>query len=43
LLDEYKSRLANTNLSADERAAILAEMEGKMAMINDMVDQERSA
>jgi hypothetical protein len=43
LLDEYKQRLANGNLSADERAAILAEMEGKMAMINEMVDQERAA
>jgi hypothetical protein len=43
LLEEYKNRLANGNLSADERAAILAEMEGKMAMINEMVDQERAA
>jgi hypothetical protein len=43
MLEEYKKRLANGNLSADERAAILAEMEGKMAMINEMVDQEKNA
>jgi hypothetical protein len=40
LLDKYRDRLANGNLSADERAAILAEMEGKMAMINSMIEGE---
>ena len=40
LLDQYRDKLANGNLSADERAAILAEMEGKMAMINNMIEGE---
>jgi hypothetical protein len=40
LLDQYRDRLANGNLSADERSAILAEMEGKMAMINSMIEGE---
>lgn len=40
LLDQYRDKLENGNLSADERAAILAEMEGKMAMINNMIEGE---
>lgn len=39
----YRKRLADGNLSADERAAILAEMEGKMAMINDLIGNEEAA
>ena len=42
-MESYKERLGKGNLSADERAAILAEMEGKMAMINNMIEGEEQA
>jgi hypothetical protein len=43
LLAKYKNRLADGNLSPEERAQILAEMEGKMAMINDLINNEEQA
>ena len=43
LLGKYKKRLSDGNLSPEERAAILAEMEGKMAMINDLINGEEQA
>lgn len=41
LIDNFNIRLSDGNLSPEERTAIVAEMEGKMAMIDDLINGEQ--
>ena len=41
LIRKFNERLSDGNLAPEERAAIVTEMEGKVAMIDDLINGEQ--
>ena len=41
LIRKFEEKLSDGNLSPEERTAIVAEMDGKMAMIDDLINGEQ--
>jgi predicted nuclease with TOPRIM domain len=42
MLEEYKNRMNNSNLSEEEKASMLAELNAKMTNINGELDKEQA-
>lgn len=43
ILDSFKQRLNHGNLSQEEQAAMMADLNAKMANINDALENEQDA
>jgi len=41
MLEEYKNRMKNSNLSEEEKASMLAELNAKMTNINNEMEKEQ--